>query len=228
MHIFFVPDLKQHQLSPEEAAHARVLRLSAGDSITLSTGRGTWAEAEIEAATAKQVSFRLTRVQEIPPPGHYIHIAVAATKNHDRLEWFVEKATEIGVQEISFLRTEKSERKHIQLERLEKVAVAAMKQSQQAWLPQLNPIRPLAELISGASGQRFIAHVDFTNPALLSRVAQPSERYLILIGPEGDFSQPEVLAAQAHGFQKVSLGPNRLRTETAALMACALLNGINS
>lgn len=227
MHTFFVPELDQHHLAADEAVHAtRVLRLRPGDAIALSNGRGTWAEAEITQATAKVCTYRIIRAHEIPRPKHHLHIAIAATKNHDRLEWFVEKATEIGIQEISFLRTDKTERKHIHYERLEKVAIAAMKQSQQAWLPVLHRLRVLADVLP-ESGQRFIAHVDFNNPVLLSRVALPHQRYVVLIGPEGDFSEAELEAAATHGYQKVSLGQNRLRTETAALMACAVLNEKN-
>jgi 16S rRNA (uracil1498-N3)-methyltransferase len=227
VHVFYVPDLSHSELSEEEALHAtRVLRLRVGDRVALSTGTGIWCLADISNVQSKRCHFQIVTQTEIPPLAHHIHIAVAAVKNHDRLEWLVEKTTEIGIQEISFIQTEKSERKSIQLERLRKVAVAAMKQSQQAWLPTIHPLRPMAAVLPQA-GQRLIAHVDFGNPTSLSQVARRNERYVVLIGPEGDFSANELNAAAELGYQKVSLGNNRLRTETAALMACALLNGIN-
>jgi 16S rRNA (uracil1498-N3)-methyltransferase len=229
VHVFYVPDLSRHELSEEEALHAtRVLRLRRGDRVALSNGTGAWCLADLTDVQSKRCPFTIVAQTEIPPPHHHIHLAVAATKNHDRLEWLVEKATEIGIQEITFLRTEKTERKHIQLERLTKVAIAAMKQSQQSWLPRLNPLQTLSELLPLADVTRFIAYVDFANPVSLSKLAARHQRYLVLIGPEGDFTEAELQFALQHGFQKVSLGPHRLRTETAALVACMMLNEINS
>lgn len=228
MLVFYVPDLPGRQLPEAEGIHAtRVLRLKPGDAVTLTDGDGSWCRARL-TATHPHVSFEVEEEIQVPRPPHVIHIALAPPKNHDRIEWFVEKATEIGIQEISFFLTAKTERKSIQLDRLQKVAIAAMKQSQQAWLPQLRPLRTWSDLLQAPAGERFIAHADPAHPVLLSQLAQPRQHYLVLIGPEGDFSHVELEAAMLHGFRKVSLGPHRLRTETAALVACMMLNGINA
>lgn len=228
MFVFYVPDLQTRQLPEAEGVHAtRVLRLKPGAAVTLTDGDGRWCHARL-TATHPRVLFEADEEIQVPRPPHRIHIALAPTKHHDRIEWFVEKATEIGIQEISFFLSAKTERKSIQLDRLQKVAIAAMKQSQQAWLPQVRPLQTWSDLLQAHADERFIAHADPAHPELLSQVAQRRQRYLVLIGPEGDFSPAERDAAMLHGFRKVSLGPHRLRTETAALVACMMLNGINS
>lgn len=143
------------------------------------------------------------------------------------MEWMVEKCVEIGVEQITFIYCQHSERKKVNMDRLEKVAISAMKQSQQVWLPKLSDTS-FQHMVSGSETQRFIAHVDTTNPFHLSQLANRGGNYLILIGPEGDFSDEELLAAQNKGFRKVNLGPNRLRTETAGLLAVTTLNLINT
>ena len=147
----------------------------------------------------------------------------------DRIEWFVEKAVEIGIERISFFFGQHSERRVLKLERLEKIAVAAMKQSLQSFLPRLDEAVSLSELLKTVDEpQRFLAHLPANeSPSPLGNVAMPGGRYAVLIGPEGDFSDKEIQQAMEAGFRMVTLGPNRLRTETAALTACQLLNFIN-
>jgi 16S rRNA (uracil1498-N3)-methyltransferase len=230
VHVFFAPDPHLNALPGAEGFHAaRALRLRPGCEIAVTNGLGEWYRAEI-TGLAPNVTFRILETRRHPPPRHHIHLAVAPTKNHDRMEWMVEKVTEIGIQEISFVLTEKTERKKIQSDRLQKVAVAAMKQSQQAWLPKINDLRPWQEAVRMATAAdiRCIAHAaeHGAGPHLV-HVAAPERAYLVLIGPEGDFTASELAESQALGFQPVSLGPHRLRTETAALAACAALNLIN-
>lgn len=155
-----------------------------------------------------------------------IHIAIAPTKNIDRIEWFVEKATEMGIEAISFIQCKNSERKVVNPERLVKKAISAMKQSGQAWLPDLHPIRPFEKTLD-FNGLKYIAHVDQQNPAHLKDVPRNSS-YLVLIGPEGDFTADEITKATDKGFQKISLGRTTLRTETAGMAACHILNLINT
>jgi 16S rRNA (uracil1498-N3)-methyltransferase len=229
MQLFYQPDIPFGALflDDEESRHAvRVLRLKEGDAINITDGKGNFYSATIEDANPKKCSFVVVTTTAVPKKNFHIHIAIAPTKNSDRTEWFVEKATEIGIDEISFLLCKNSERKVINLARIEKIAVSAMKQSQQAWLPQLHEIAPFKKIIEATADQKFIGFVDSTNPVHLKALAQPKQKYVMLIGPEGDFSHDELELALQHGFEKVSLGANRLRTETAALVACQLLNHI--
>ncbi len=155
-------------------------------------------------------------------------MAVAPTKNQDRLEWFVEKAIEFGVDEISFLRCEHSERTSIKQDRIDRIAVSAMKQSGRATLPVFNLLTDFKTFVETKSGtQRFIAYVDQENPDHLFQLATKQKNYTVLIGPEGDFSEAEIALASVNGFQKVSLGNHRLRTETAAIAACQILHLVN-
>ena len=159
---------------------------------------------------------------------YYIHIGIAPPKSHDRVEWFVEKAVELGVQEISFFLAEHSERKHIKLNRIEKRAISSMKQSLQAFLPKINDIISLTDLIKICSNdEKYIGNLNEGNNNHLIQSAKPNKDYCMLIGPEGDFSSSELSESQKFGFKPVSLGNNRLRTETAGLAACHILNLIN-
>ena len=159
--------------------------------------------------------------------GH-LHIAMAPTKNMDRTEWFAEKATEIGIDELTFLNCRFSERRVIKTERISKILIAAIKQSLKARLPRLNEMTDFNRFIAQPfKGQKFIAHCHEGEKPLLKEVLQRGEDALVLIGPEGDFSEEEVQQAVAQGFQPISLGPSRLRTETAALVACHLMNLTN-
>lgn len=228
MHVFYTPDIQTSaELPEEEAAHAvRVLRLQAGDEVTLTDGKGNFYRAEISTATNKRclVNILETISQEPLWSGH-LHIAMAPTKNMDRTEWFAEKATEIGLNELTFLNCRFSERKVIKTERIAKILVSAIKQSLKARLPRLNEMTDFNTFITQPrDGQKFIAHCYEGEKPLLKEVIRKGEDALVLIGPEGDFSEEEVKKAIDHGFVPISLGKSRLRTETAALVACHIMN----
>lgn len=228
MHVFYTPDIESRaELPEEEAAHAvRVLRLQAGDEVMLTDGKGNFYQAEISTATPKRCLVNLLEKQPQAPlwSGH-LHIALAPTKNMDRMEWLAEKATEIGLDELTFLNCRYSERKVIKTERITKILVSAIKQSLKARLPRLNEMIAFQQFITQPfEGQKFIAHCHPGEKALLKEVIRKGENALVLIGPEGDFSEEEVEQALAQGFVPISLGRSRLRTETAALVACHILN----
>jgi 16S rRNA (uracil1498-N3)-methyltransferase len=231
LNLFYHPtDLSgQLKLTAEEVRHAtKVLRHQVGDHITITDGKGQLAEAVIKQLAKDQCVCQILQRSFLPKPGFSIHLAIAPTKNSDRMEWLVEKCTELGVDQISFIHCRHSERKSVNLERLEKVAISAMKQSQQAWLPTLEESVPFSKVLLSEARQRFIAHVDATNPRHLIHVAANGKTSLVLIGPEGDFSEDELNQALISGFEKVSLGPHRLRTETAGLVATTTLHLINA
>ncbi|MDE6173715.1 16S rRNA (uracil(1498)-N(3))-methyltransferase [uncultured Bacteroides sp.] len=228
MHVFYTPDIQTcAELPTEEAQHCvRVLRLNIGDRITLTDGKGHFYNAEISAATNKRCTVNIleTIYQEPLWQGH-LHVAMAPTKNMDRTEWFAEKATEIGFDELTFLNCRFSERKVIKTERISKILVSAIKQSLKARLPKLNEMTDFNTFISQPfKGQKFIAHCYEGEKPLLKDVLQKGEDALVLIGPEGDFSEEEVKKAIENGFLPISLGKSRLRTETAALAACHIMN----
>jgi len=236
MQLFFTPDVPAealtYTLNEEESKHAiRVLRLDVDEHINLIDGRGNLFLAQIIDAHPKRTELRILSVErEFHKPSYRLHIAVAPTKNIDRLEWFLEKATEVGIQEITPIISEHSERKEVKLERLNKVIVSAMKQSYKAYFPQLNPPISFAHFLKKMeqdSVTKAIAHCENTDKKYLNQIYIPQGNYLLLIGPEGDFSKEEITQALEAGYAPVSLGEARLRTETAALTACvevALLN----
>jgi 16S rRNA (uracil1498-N3)-methyltransferase len=224
VHLFYQPHLKEgiYSLDGDEAHHAKVLRLSIGDDILVTDGKGLIANARIE-------KNGFTVIESNTRPRHYtINLFVAPTKNSDRMEWLVEKATEIGVASITMVRCERSERKNINHDRLIKMAVSAMKQSQQAWLPEIKPLAAFTDIIKRQFDQNFIAYVDHTNPDQLKNLAVANKTYGLLIGPEGDFTGEEINLALENHWKKVSLGPTRLRTETAALVGALTLVLVNS
>ena len=233
MHVFYTPDLQtdDYSLNEEESKHCnKVLRLVHGNHVFLVDGRGGFYEAEIISAGKKNVTLHVVKAeQEYHKRNHHLHIAVAPTKNIDRLEWFLEKATEIGVDEITPLICERSERKIIKEDRLFKVMTSAVKQSLQAYHPVLNPAISLTDFLKMAHDSvKLIAHCEEGKPRqYISEIIAPHDRYLILIGPEGDFSSNEIALALAQGFQPLTLGNTRLRTETAALAACFEVNYLN-
>lgn len=231
MNLFYVPGIADgiSHLDAEESRHAmKVLRMVVGDKLTLTDGRGNWYYASIKNADAKKCTFAVQQKKYFPKKDYAIHLAIAPTKNADRIEWLVEKNVEMGIDEISFMQCQTSERKNIHIERIEKIAISAMKQSQQAWLPMINPLKPFREIVQIQADQKFIGHVDASNPHHLKSMAHPQKKYLILIGPEGDFSTEELELAHQHGFEKISLAANRLRTETAGMVACQILHFVNS
>jgi len=231
MALFYVPNLAAvHVLPEEESQHAvKVLRLQAGDGITVVDGVGGFYNASIINPHPKHCTFEITEtVLEFGKRDYKLHIAIAPTKNIERLEWFIEKATEIGIDEITPVICRFSERKIVKEERLEKIIVSAAKQSLKAYFPKLNSLCTFDDLMKNhRASQKFIAHCYEEDKKLLQTEIQKSSDVLILIGPEGDFSKEEVLKAISLGFVPVSLGNSRLRTETAGVVAChtvAILN----
>ena len=236
MQLFFTPDLnpslENFILSEEESKHAiRVLRMDTGDRLHLIDGRGGLYEAQIIDPHPKRTVLTILNVEEeFQRPKYHLHIAVGPTKNIDRIEWFLEKATEVGIQEITPVICEHSERKEVKLDRLNKVVVAAMKQSLKAYLPKLNPavsFKQFLREIPKEGVQKAIAHCVDAEKKYLNQVLEPAQHYIILIGPEGDFSEEEIDLALQMGFHPISLGEARLRTETAALAACMEVSLLN-
>lgn len=233
MHIFYTPELSSDtfMLNEEESRHcSKVLRLGLGDVVHLIDGKGGLFEAEISAITKKNVQLNVIAKQsEFGKRNHHLHIAIAPTKNIDRLEWFLEKATEIGIDEITPLICDRSERKIVKEERLDKVITSAVKQSLTAYHPQLNPAISFSDFIKQEFvGERLIAHcIEDSAKQFINEVVSKHQSYLILIGPEGDFSPAELTSALQNGFKPVTLGKTRLRTETAALAACFEVNYMN-
>jgi 16S rRNA (uracil1498-N3)-methyltransferase len=215
-------------LDEDESRHAvKVLRMKVGDALHITDGSGSFYRAAIRDADAGKCVFSILERKSVPARKFSISIALAPTKNIDRTEWFVEKAVELGIEQIYFMLCQNSERKTVNMERIQKIAISAMKQSGQAWLPACESIKPFQEIITKSADQKFICYVDQQNPAQLKSLANPGKNYLVLIGPEGDFRGEELKHAIEYGFMKASLGHNRLRTETAALAACHTLNLIN-
>ena len=227
--MFYTPHISTSPFLPEEESqHAiKVLRLQAGDRIELIDGKGGYYKAEIVFPHHKRCEVQILEKQtEFQKRPHHLHIAIAPTKNIERLEWFAEKATEIGIDEITPVICRFSERKIIKHDRLEKILISAMKQSLKAWLPKLNEQCTFDEFLKRTDpGQRFIAHChDEETKKLLSSLYIPQQNVTILIGPEGDFSPEEVEKALKTGFIPISLGESRLRTETAGVVACCMVN----
>jgi len=234
MQLFYTPDIEpshpQYFLSEEESKHCiKVLRLEAGAQVQLIDGRGGLYTAEIKDAHPKRTILQITNViTEYHRRNHFLHIAVAPTKNIERLEWFLEKATEIGIDEISLIICQRSERKEVKTDRLNKIITAAIKQSLKAYHPVLNEPQTFNKFLAKTfDGQKFIAHCDKGEKLSLSTGIKKQGKYLVLIGPEGDFSPNEIDDALQSGFKAITLGESRLRTETAALEACFELNFLN-
>ncbi len=232
MHLFYTPDIKAtiYQLSEEESKHCvRVLRLKLGDKVNLIDGRGGFYLAEIIADHPKRTELHIVEAQqEYAKRNHYLHIAVAPTKNIDRFEWFLEKATEIGIDEITPIICDRSERKEVKIDRSNKIITTAIKQSLKAYHPLLNPQKSFKEFILGAKADvKYIAHCEENKKSELKDDFIKNINYLILIGPEGDFSPAEIELALQNGFVPITLGESRLRTETAALQACFEINFLN-
>jgi len=223
MHIFFEPLMTgeevQFTLNADESAHAcRVLRMKEGNELLVLNGKGIVLKGEIVAANPKGCTIKTVDVQQNEPSKYEVHIAIAPTKNSDRMEWLFEKATEIGITEITLLSCRNSERKSIREDRLEKILVSAMKQSQRSYLPILHPMIGLKEFIQ-KHPKGLIAHCEKSEKSTIDTTWIP-RHCPILIGPEGDFSPDEIDMALSHGYTPISLGKNRLRTETAGLVAC--------
>jgi 16S rRNA (uracil1498-N3)-methyltransferase len=232
MHLFYTPDISAdyYTLNEEESKHCiKVLRLQNADQIFLIDGRGGFYTASILDAHPKKTLLKITEIKnDFGMRNHYLHIAIAPTKNIERTEWFLEKATEIGIDEVTFLITDRSERKEIKTDRLKKVVTSAVKQSIKAYHPELNePVNFKKFIHKRFSEQKFIAHCMEGSKKDLKNLIEPHGRYLILIGPEGDFTSSELSLALEAGFTPITLGDSRLRTETAALEACFEANFLN-
>ncbi len=225
--LFYVPEINVGVLSEEESLHAvKVLRLKEDNLIALVDGKGNYCEAKITLAHPKRCAFEVVHsVNNFGQRNFYLHIAIAPTKNSERLEWFLEKVTEIGVDEITPVLCQNSERKNVKQERLEKIIISACKQSVKAYFPKINELTPLSHLLKNANeDDRFIAHCWDGAKQKLNSSTRLSTKILILIGPEGDFSKQEVALAESFDFSSVTLGESRLRTETAGVFACSLFN----
>lgn len=229
--LFYEPEIASGVLwlSEEEARHCvKVLRKREGDPIEVTDGQGSFFDCAITKADVRRCEFQVTGRRTEAQKNYRIHIAIAPTKNADRMEWFVEKSVELGVDEVTLMNCDHSERNFLKIDRLQKMAISAMKQSKRAFLPRINASVEFSEVIALPAAQRFIAYVDKANPDHLFSKAAAGGDYLVLIGPEGDFSPGELSDALAAGFEKVSLGNTRLRTETAGLAACSILATKNS
>ncbi|RIV30504.1 16S rRNA (uracil(1498)-N(3))-methyltransferase [Flagellimonas lutimaris] len=235
MQLFYNPKLdysaKQFVFPPDESKHiVRVLRKSEGDIVHITNGKGYLFEAEILEPNQKKCKARIISNRKSIPKRYKLHMVVAPTKMNDRYEWFLEKATEIGVDEITPIICDHSERKTIKLERMERVLQSAMKQSLQTVLPQINPPISCKEFLENdiSTGFKFIAHCQDGEKMELKRKVIADNDATILIGPEGDFSKTEIDLAKEKSYIPISLGRNRLRTETAAIVACTTVAIINS
>jgi 16S rRNA (uracil1498-N3)-methyltransferase len=231
MHHFYEPDIIHgtNFLNEEESKHAlKVMRLREGDLIDVMDGKGSIYHCRI-TNPGKNCEFKVLDQKVGSRRPFLIHIAIAPAKNPERMEWFIEKATEIGIDKVSVIITRNTERNKMRKERMLKKAVSAMKQSMNLWLPEINEEIDFLEFIKNHSGEyhKFIAYVDENHQSHLKDAAPRGQSTLILIGPEGDFTKEEIKIALEHDFSPVSLGQSRLRTETAGIVACHTLNMIN-
>jgi 16S rRNA (uracil1498-N3)-methyltransferase len=232
MNVFYATEIEGDTafLDEVESGHAvRVLRMKEGDEAIVADGKGGWFAGMIENAHPKKCTIRIISSQyNFEKRNYRLTMAVAPTKSSDRIEWFLEKATEIGIDHFVPIRCSFGERKNINLARLEKIALSAMKQSLKAWLPEISEMVSFGDFIAQPfKGKKLIAHCYPGQKPHLRSVVNPGENVLVLIGPEGDFSSEEVKLALENGFQEISLGQSRLRTETAALVACTAVAIIN-
>lgn len=232
MQTFYQPLITENQLflDADESRHCvKVLRKKEGDLITVVDGKGTFYRVRISKADLRQCAFTIEETIPAYKKDFHIHLGIAPTKNADRLEWFVEKAVEIGVDEISLIICENSERKKLKIDRLERKAISAMKQSLKATLPPIHQPLPITEFLkkSRSTTQKYLAYVSEIPVPHLFHTALPKEHYIVLIGPEGDFAPAELEKTRQQGYQTISLGTERLRTETAGLVACHTLHLLN-
>ncbi|PWB22884.1 16S rRNA (uracil(1498)-N(3))-methyltransferase [Flavobacterium sp. HTF] len=226
MQLFYNPNIDEttesFSFDKEESRHIiKVLRKKDSDILHVTNGLGLLFETEITLASDNKCIVKVLSVTKAAEPKFRLHLAVAPTKMNDRYEWFLEKATEIGIQEITPVFCDRSERKAINPERFEKIILSAMKQSNETFLPKLNPAVSFKEFIKQKNeGLNLIAHCEETDKKSLKEILRPNENVTILIGPEGDFSEKEIILAVENNFKPVMLGNTRLRTETAAIVAC--------
>lgn len=233
MHLFYVPDISGDRctLGAEESHHCiKVLRLQVGDHVKLTDGKGNAYKAVIETASAKACVLQIQEHNHEAAPAWQLHVAIAPTKNIARIEWLIEKLTEIGITSFIPINTHYSERTVLKNERLHKIVIEAMKQSNRNYLPELHELCSYKEMLEQTKdfkGQKFIMHCIEKEKSTLTTSYKKGENALILIGPEGDFHNDEVEMAIGHGFIPITLGHYRLRTETAALAAACALHTLN-
>tara|TARA_Y100000814_G_scaffold234922_1_gene178876 strand:+ start:109 stop:813 length:705 start_codon:yes stop_codon:yes gene_type:complete len=216
-------------LSKEESTHCmKVLRHEIGDSIFIVDGKGSLFTCKIISMNNGCVNTEIINKEKLSKKtDQYIHICIAPTKSSQRIEWFIEKSIEIGVDEISFVKCLNSERKKININRIHKIALSAMKQSLKSYLPKINDVIDFEDVIMGIKQEsKYIGYLDKTNH-FLNHIAPTNSSYCLIIGPEGDFTSSELEFSAKHGFTPVLLGNSRLRTETAGLVGCLVLNQIN-
>jgi len=235
MQLFYTPHIsgKQAILQGEEARHCtQVLRKKVGDPIQIVDGKGHWYKGIIESTSKKECFISIQKeIDTYTSRACHLHVAIAPTKNRTRFEWFLEKATEIGIDQISPITCARSERKVIKNKRLNKILVSAMKQSLKATLPQLGELKTFKQWLSeltDTNEQRFIAHCIDDEKQHLKEKYKPGQNVILMIGPEGDFTKEEVTQATQKGFLPVTLGESRLRTETAGIAGTHILNLLNS
>ncbi len=227
---FYAPEIALDGLLPEEEAHhaARVLRHKPGDMLEVTDGKGALFQCRISGITGKKVQVEIIDMVEVPTP-HFqdFHLAIAPTKNNDRMEWMLEKVAEVGIRSITPVICHHSERKVINPERWQKVLISAMKQSGKTTLPILHPVTAVQQLLKQPmAGIKAIAHLSDTGKSFRDCL-QPGITTTVLVGPEGDFSDHELSLAHEMNWTPVTLGPYRLRTETAGMVACVQFNFIN-
>ena len=235
MQLFYNPNISvtttEITFDKEESRHIiKVLRMKEGDSFKITNGKGSFFDAEIISANPKECLVKILSEETQKPLPYQLHLVVAPTKLNDRYEWFLEKATEIGISEITPIICDHSERKVIKTERYEKILQSAMKQSLKAYFPVLNEAISFKDFINVEKqfeDLKFIAHCEETDKKSLKSLLLPNKRITILIGPEGDFSSEEIELAKNAGYIPVTLGESRLRTETAAIVACHSVAFIN-
>jgi len=233
MQLFFHQNLENNtvELPEDESKHCvRVLRKKVGDEIMLIDGKGNKAICKITDDNQKKCKLEVVEKFHFPAKAIGMHIAIAPTKNFDRMDWMLEKCTEIGVNEISFIETENSERNKINMERCEKILIQSIKQSKQYWLPKLNNIISFKQFVSNQKTNELNALMAWCNEHSLTinEAIDIKKSTLLLIGPEGDFTDLEAKMAMDHNFKTISLGQNILRTETAAVFSSAVINNMMS
>lgn len=226
MQLFFSQDIQSDSvfLSEEESRHIKVLRKQIGDTIWVTDGKGNLYQTQLKIL-AKKCELEIVEIEKKIPATKSIHLIVAPTKNLDRMEWMVEKCCEIGIQKISFINCQRSERKFLKINRLEKKALSALKQSKQYFLTSIEALDSYKSVLNTVPDHaiKFIAHCEDSTEKLAFKNHSNEGEYVILIGPEGDFTHEEVHQAKEKGFSELHLGESILRTETAAMVAVALL-----
>jgi 16S rRNA (uracil1498-N3)-methyltransferase len=232
MHLFLVKNIISdlHDFDKEESKHCKVLRLKNGDIVYLTDGKGNMHKAEIVDNNYLNTKVKIIEtLKEYNKRPFYLHIAIAPTKSPDRFEWFLEKVAEIGIDEITPIIYARSEKTRLKLERLEKIVESATKQSFSAYLPKVNAAVVFSDFVAkSGQSQKFIAYCNDSERFELKTSCLPKKPVLILIGPEGDFTEPEIDLAKKNNFVPISLGNSRLRTETAGVVACTVINLLNS